>query len=145
MGRVLFEHGYQLRVHHHAPEMANNAREWRDILNNTDPKYVSLCMDLDWVHQGGQDPLSLMREAGNRVSEIHVRNSKTKLWLESVEDGDIDYRRIAGYLAQAAIYPLIVVELAYRDNTTVTRPLVDDLKRSRIYTKQVFSSLLDKT
>ena len=144
MGRTLLDKGFQLRVHHHTPEMLNNAREWRYILNNTNPEYASLCMDLDWVHQGGQDPLTLLREAGARVTEIHVRNSKDKLWLESVEDGDVDYRKIAAYLAQAALYPLIVVELAYRENTMVTRPLADDLKRSRLYTQQVFGPLLKK-
>lgn len=144
MGRTLLDKGFQLRVHHHTPEMLNNAREWRYILNNTNPEYASLCMDLDWVHQGGQDPLTLLREAGTRVTEIHVRNSKDKLWLESVDDGDVDYRKIAAYLAQAALYPLIVVELAYRDNTMVTRPLADDLKRSRLYTQQVFGPLLKK-
>lgn len=142
MGQALLEKEFQLRVHHHTPEMVNNAREWRYILHNSDPKHVSLCMDIDWIHQGGQDPLTLLREAGKRVTEIHVRNSKNNLWLESVEDGDVDYRQIAAYFAQAAIYPLIVVELAYRDNTVVTRSLPDDLKRSRIYTQQMFRALL---
>ena len=83
-------------------------------------------MDLDWVHQGGQNPLALLREAGPRVEEIHVRNSKNKLWLEAVEDGDVDYRKIAAYLKQSGLKPLIVVELAYRPNTVVTRPLEED-------------------
>jgi sugar phosphate isomerase/epimerase len=138
MGRVLRGEGFHLRVHHHTPEMVDNAREWRYILHHTDPKYVSLCMDLDWVHQGGQDPLTLLREAGTRVEEIHVRNSKNKLWLEAVEDGDVDYRKIAAYLEQSGLKPLIVVELAYRPNTVVTRPLEEDLRLSRIYTEKVF-------
>jgi inosose dehydratase len=142
MGQALREKGFQLRVHHHTPEMMNNAREWRYILDNTNPKYASLCIDIDWVHQGGQDPLALLREAGKRVSEIHVRNSKNKLWLEAVEDGDVDYRQIAAYFEEAAIYPLIVVELAYRENTVVTRPLAEDLKRSRAYTERVFAKVL---
>ena len=139
MGRLLHGKGFQLRVHHHTPEMADNAREWRYILHHTDPKYVSLCMDLDWVHQGGQDPLALLREAGSRVAEIHVRNSKDKLWLEAVEDGDVDYRKIASYLKQSGLKPLIVVELAYRPNTVVTRTLEEDLRLSRSYTEKIFA------
>jgi inosose dehydratase len=138
MGRALSEKGFQLRVHNHTPEMVNNAREWRHTLHNTDPKYVNLCLDLDWVHQGGQHPLALLREAGSRVTEVHVRNSQNMLWLEAVEDGDVDYRPIAAYLKQSGLKPLVVVELAYRDNTAVTRSLEEDLRRSRIYTEQVF-------
>lgn len=138
LGSVLRENGFQLRIHNHTPEMADNAREWRYSLHNTDPQYVTFCVDVDWVHQGGLDPLELLREAGTRVTEIHVRNSKDKLWLESLEDGDVDYRKVADLLTGEGVKPLVVVELAYRENTLVTRPLGEDLRLSRIYTEKVF-------
>jgi inosose dehydratase len=139
VGQVLRSKGYELRVHHHTPQLVENAREWRHILRNTDPQYVALCLDLDWVHQAGLAPLDLLREAGSRAHEIHVRNSKNKLWLESFEDGDIDYRPIAAYLEEQKLRPLVVVELAYRENTPVTRSLADDLRASRIYAERIFS------
>jgi len=139
LGRVLKDSGYELRVHHHTPELVANAREWRHILNNSDGQYVKLCLDLDWVHQGGFEPLDLLREAGARVREIHVRNSKDKLWLEALEDGDVDYREIAAFMKHGGLKPLIVVELAYRDNTAVSRPLVEDLRLSRVYAERVFA------
>jgi inosose dehydratase len=138
LGQTLSREGFELRVHHHSPEMADNAREWRYILNHTNPKYVWLCLDLDWIHQGDQDPISLLKEANSRVKEIHVRNSRHKLWLESVQDGDIHYGAVAAYLKSAQINPLIVVELAYRQNTVVTRSLVENLRVSRVYTERVF-------
>jgi len=99
---------------------------------------VSVCLDLDWIHQGGQDPLALLREAGSRVAGLHLRNSSQKLWLEALGDGDIDYRQVAAYLKQAELRPLLVVELAYRKETAVTRPLEDDLRLSRMYAERVF-------
>ena len=138
MGRALAEQGCELRVHHHTPEMAENAREWRFILHTTDAQFVSLCMDLDWVHQGDQDPLALLREAGRRVKELHVRNAKDKLWLEAFTAGDIDYQKIERYLETSKLKPLIVVELAYRDNTLVTRSLEEDLRLSRQYAEKIF-------
>jgi inosose dehydratase len=138
LGRALKEKGFELRVHHHTPELVNNAREWRHILHNTDPSYVAFCLDLDWAHQGGFEPLDLLKEAGSRVGEVHVRNSKDKLWLEALDDGDVDYRQVARYFRVAKLRPLIVVELAYRDNTTVTRPLGEDLRLSRIYAEKIF-------
>lgn len=138
MGWKLSRNGFQLRVHHHTPEMLENGREWRYILRNTDPKDVSLCMDLDWVHQGDQDPMALLREAGARVAEIHLRNSHNKLWIESLDYGDVDYAKVAAYLHDSALAPLLVVELAYRENTIVTRSLLDDLRLSRVYAEQMF-------
>lgn len=138
MGRALSAKGLQFRVHHHNPEMAANAREWRHILKNTDANYVSLCPDLDWMYQGGMDPLVLLREAGARVTEVHVRNSKDKLWLESFGEGDLDYVEIAATVKKLRLPPLIVVELAYRNETAVTRPLEVDLRLSRTYAEKVF-------
>ena len=138
LGQILSRNGFQLRVHNHTPEMRNGAREWRNMLRHTDPKYVSFCLDLDWVWQGGQDPFALLREAGERVTEIHVRSARDKLWLESFQTGDIDYRRVADYFRSVHKWPYIVVELAYRDETIVSRPLGEDLRLSHFYAQKVF-------
>jgi inosose dehydratase len=138
MGRELAVRGFQFWTHAHAPQMADHAREWRYNLHHTDPKYVWICLDVDWVYQGGQDPMELLREAGHRVASLHLRNSRRKVWLESFSSGDIDYRQIAAYLRRINLKPLLVVELAYMKQTVVTRPLEEDLRLSRIFAEQVF-------
>lgn len=138
LGRTLSANGLDLRVHNHTPEMVNGAREWRNTLQHTDPRFVSLCLDLDWVEQGGQEPLALLKEAGSRVHEIHARSSLHKLWLEAFGPGDIDYSTVSGYLKREGLKPLVAVELAYRENTAVTRPLYEDLQMSREYAEKVF-------
>jgi inosose dehydratase len=138
MGRTLREHGFQLRIHHHTVEMAEEAREWRHILKNTEPRYVTACMDLELVHKGGMKPNVLLREAGARITELHLRNKKKDTPLESFEDGDLDYYETAAILKQQNLKPLLVVELAYHSDTLVTRPLKDDIRVSRIYAEKVF-------
>jgi sugar phosphate isomerase/epimerase len=138
MGQRLAEHGFELRVHHHTPQLVNKAREWRYILQHTDPKYVAVCVDLDWAYEGGFEPIAFLREVGPRLREIHVRSARNKLWLEDVEDSDIDYHQVAAYLKQARLEPLTVVELAYRPATVITRPLQEDLRLSRVYVERVF-------
>jgi inosose dehydratase len=138
MGRTLAEHGFELRVHHHTPQLENNAREWRYILANTDAEHVFICVDCDWAYEGGFDPLAFLADVGGRLREIHVRSAKNKLWLEDVEDSDIDYRKIAQYLKRKDLQPLIVVELAYRPKTVVTRALGEDMRLSRIYAEKIF-------
>lgn len=138
MGRVLAQHGFQLRVHHHTPQLVNNAREWRYILRHTDPEYVYMCVDVDWAYEGGFEPIPFLREVGKRLREIHVRSAKNKIWLEDLEDSDIDYHKVAEYLNSEDLNPLIVVELAYRPATTITRPLEEDLRLSRLYAEKIF-------
>lgn len=138
MGRTLAQHGFGLRVHHHTPQLADHAREWHHILRHTDPEYVHICVDVDWAYESGFKPVPFLRNVGKRLREIHVRSAKDKVWLEAVEDSDIDYRKVAAYLKGADLHPLIVVELAYRPNTVITRPLEEDLRRSRLYAEEVF-------
>jgi inosose dehydratase len=139
LGQLLAEHDLQLRVHNHTPEMLDNAREWRSNLERTDARFVALCLDLDWVYQGDQVPLDLLREASHRITEIHVRSSRNKLWQEAYGPGDIDYQAIAQYMDKAGIRPLIAVELAYRPATEITRGLQEDLTRSRQYAEKIFA------
>jgi inosose dehydratase len=138
MGESLGAKGYELRIHNHTPEMVSNAREFRATLAGTSAKAVAICLDIDWVYQGGMDPDALLKEAGRRVTEVHVRNSKNKLWLESFGEGDLDYRKIAAEMKALKQHPSIVVELAYRDNTPVTRTLEEDLRLGREYAESVF-------
>jgi inosose dehydratase len=139
LGRTLANEGFDLRVHHHTPQLENKAREWRAILVRTDTKFVKICVDVDWAYEGGFEPIPFLREVGDRLQEIHVRSARNKIWLEEVEDSDIDYRAVAKYLRERQLRPLVIVELAYRPETVVTRSLEEDLRLSRIYTEQIFN------
>jgi hypothetical protein len=139
MGRTLSEHRLQLRVHHHTAELVEEAREWRHILRNTDPHYVTLCLDLEHAQHGGMDPNALLREAGSRVSEVHLRNKKGETPTESFGDGDIDHYKIAATIKQLNLQPLVVIELAYHADTPITRSFKEDLRLSRLYAEKVFA------
>ena len=89
----------------------------------TDPKYVTLCLDLEHAFHGGMDPNAILREAGSRTTEVHLRNKKKETPLEALEDGDIDHHEIAATIRMLRLKPLIVIELAYHPDTVVTRSL----------------------
>jgi len=138
LGWTLERDGLYLYVHQHAPEMANNAREWRHILANTDRRYVRFCLDTHWVLRGGQDVMQLLKEAGSRVGSVHLRNSVKGVWSEDFSDGDIDYRAVAAYLRSITFDGYLSVELAWDKETKLTRSLEDNLRRSREYAEKVF-------
>ena len=140
MGRVLADKGFQLRLHHHTAEMMENAREWRHLLRNTDPKFVSLCLDIEHAQHGGADPDALLREAGRRVTEVHLRNKIKETPTQAFEEGDIDYAKIAATLKQLKLKPLIVIELAYHSDTPISREFGENLRISNAYTEKLFGA-----
>jgi inosose dehydratase len=138
LGEALRKHEQRLFVHHHTPEMASNAREWRHILNHTDPAFVWLTVDTHWAYRGGQDWMGVVREAGKRLASLHLRNSVGGVWSESFGEGDLDYSKLANYLREANLHPFLVVELAYEAKTPHTRSLTENLRMGREYAERIF-------
>jgi sugar phosphate isomerase/epimerase len=95
-------------------------------------------VDVDWLKRGGQDPMTLLKEAGKRIASLHLRSMRQGVWMEEFGDGDVDYRQVAAYLREIGYQGYLVVELAYEKATAPTRPLEEDLRRSRMYAEKVF-------
>ena len=128
----------RLLVHHHNPEMMENAREWRYLLTHTEPKYTGLCMDVDWIFQGGQQAMALLTEAGSRIEDMHLRNASGGVWTESVGEGDYDYNAIAGLMKRLNYRGYLTVELAHHPKTKITRSLEENLRLSREFVEKTF-------
>ncbi len=125
----------RLVLHNHAPEMKENAREFRYLLSHAK---AGVCMDVDWVYQGGQNVLELMKEAGARIGSLHVRNARSGIWTESTDDGEYDYQAVFHQLKAAGFDGYLVVELAWNPKTTQTRSLKENLERSRLWVEKTF-------
>lgn len=138
LGWALWNSGVRLMLHQHAPELADNGREWRFMLANTDRRYMRVCLDTHWVYRAGLDVMTLLKECGSRLYGLHVRNSKGGVWTEEFGDGDIDYRAVAQELRRAGFTGYLSVELAWDKETQITRPLEESLRRSREYAARLF-------
>jgi inosose dehydratase len=138
LGAELHQQGMKLALHHHTPELADNAREWHHLLQHTNPNRVYCCVDVHWAYRGGQDVMTFIRETRNRLAVLHLRNSKQGVWTEDFGPGDVDYQKVADYLRGISFKGYLVVELAYEKNTQITRSLDEDLRLSRLYAEKVF-------
>ncbi|MGB9609885.1 MAG: sugar phosphate isomerase/epimerase family protein [Bryobacteraceae bacterium] len=138
LGWALGNAGVRLMLHQHAPELADDAREWRFMLAGTERRFLSVCLDTHWVYRAGLDVLTLLRECGPRLRGLHVRNSRGGVWMEDFGDGDIDYRAVARHLRSTGFTGYLSVELAWDRETPVTRPLEESLRISREYAEKVF-------
>lgn len=138
LGAALRERKLDLMIHQHAPELQEDAREWRHELRHTDPKLVKFCLDVDWVKRAGQDPMTLLKECAPRLLGLHLRSARQGVWMEELADGDVDYREVAAFLRQRGFQGWLTVELAYEPATRITRSLEENLRRSREYAEKIF-------
>jgi sugar phosphate isomerase/epimerase len=57
------------------------------LLKNTDPKYVSMELDILWAFFPGQDPAQLLAKYGNRYKALHMKDLKKGVERGSLSGG----------------------------------------------------------
>jgi inosose dehydratase len=140
LGAGLVKLGMRIGVHHHMPEMANHAREFHYNFDHTKPEDVGFCYDVHWVWKGGVQPADALREYGNRVVTWHLRQSRDRIWWETLDTGDVDYVWIAQYAKEHQLPRRFTVELALEGGTKVTRTVAENHRLSREYVRKVFGA-----
>ena len=75
-GKVLKENGITFKYHVHGYEFQpyGQGTLFDYLVENTDPKYVSLQMDVMWTHFGGGDPAVLLKKYGKRWVSLHLKD-----------------------------------------------------------------------
>jgi inosose dehydratase len=142
LGAELRKRGMTLAYHTHDVELRAAAREFHHMLLATDPKNVSLCLDVHWVYRGSGDSqvalFDIVKLYGKRIAELHIRQSKGGVWQETFGDGDIDYRRLVGQLRNLNVKPHLVLEQCLEKTSPNTMNAVEAHKKDLIYSRDVF-------
>jgi sugar phosphate isomerase/epimerase len=76
-GRICRQSGLRFAYHNHAFEFAalgSSGRTLFDGLLSTDPDLVELELDVFWAEYAGKDALTLIREHGDRIALLHVKD-----------------------------------------------------------------------
>ncbi|CAN5908920.1 hypothetical protein BH24BAC1_BH24BAC1_21210 [soil metagenome] len=145
LGAELRRLGLTLAYHTHDMEMRQGAREFHHMLQATDPQHVTFCLDAHWVYRGaGNSQVALfdvVRMYANRITELHLRQSKNGIWTEVFGEGDIDYPRLVRELAGRGVRPHVVLEQSVEKGSPDTLTAVDAHRKSLQYTRKVFAPL----
>ncbi len=79
-GKTLKENGLTLSYHAHGYEF----REYKEgkgtlfeyLMDNTNPEYVTLQMDVFWMKNPGQDPVALLKKYPTRWKSLHLKDRR---------------------------------------------------------------------
>jgi sugar phosphate isomerase/epimerase len=136
IGQDVRRQGMGLLYRPQIAEMRENAREWRHVLANTEPKNVAISLDVEEAIREGVNPWQLIEAAGPRLRSVYLRNVSHGTPAELLGDGDIAMTEIAAMLRQMQYDGFLIVSLpAPRRNSTVA-----NLTRSRYYAHEVFGA-----
>jgi len=75
-GELSSKAGMRLCYHNHAFEYqaTPDGRLLDVLMKTTDPKLVSLELDVMWAHVAGVDPVSILKQYGDRIPLVHLKN-----------------------------------------------------------------------
>lgn len=145
LGSLLKAQGMTLAYHNHDIELRQGAREFHHMMASTDPRYVSLCLDVHWIYRGaGNSQIALMdvvRLYGKRIAELHLRQSVGHVWSEVFGKGDIDYERLVTALVKLKVRPHLVMEQCVEDKTPDTADVVTAHRQGLKYVSEVFAPM----
>ncbi len=129
------QHGVVLNLHNHTYEVEHNLHDLKGTLARIPD--VKLGPDLNWLVRGGVDPVKFIREYGDRIVFLHLRDQKADgKWSEAMGEGDMDYAAIGKALRDIGFCGPAVIELAHEGKFKPTRPLRESLKISREFVRK---------
>jgi sugar phosphate isomerase/epimerase len=143
-GEICAKSGLKLAYHNHAFEFESaGAGTLLDVLMNTsDPKLVTLELDIMWTQVGGVDPVSILQKYGKRVTLMHLKNVAPGVGpqfnekvpreaFREVGNGAVDIPAVLRAAAKAGVQHYFVEQ-----DQTPGNPL-DSLKKSYEYLDQL--------
>jgi len=67
------EYGVRLQFHHHADSYVETRPQIDRLLAETEPEFVSLCLDTGHLAYGGGDAAALIAEHPDRIGYVHIK------------------------------------------------------------------------
>ena len=122
------EYGICLTYHHHMGTVVQNEDEVERMMEETDPKYVSLLFDTGHFKYCGADPLKMVQKYAGRIKHVHLKDIRPEIvekvkkenlsFLEGVRqgtftipgDGCIDFEPVFRVLEENGYEGYMVVE-----------------------------------
>jgi sugar phosphate isomerase/epimerase len=135
-GKALADDGIHLCYHNHAFEFdaIDGATTGMDVLiNELDPRYCGLAIDVAWVWRGRQDPATFLRAHADMITYLHLKDTDDTHWKE-LGRGKLDWPSVMAEIAKLSRCAFAAVE---QDQTYDTDPL-ESLTMSRSFLRDRF-------
>lgn len=135
LGMILRAHGLQLAYHNHDFEfspLADGSVPYDVLIENTNPKYVALQLDLFWVTKAGKDPIAYLENNPGRYFSVHIKDMDKKGDMTSVGAGEIDFEKILKVGKKYGLKYFIVEHDNPDDAFKSVEKSIESLKKIRI-------------
>lgn len=122
LGKRTADLGVTVSYHNHMNNLGERPEEVRAVLEASDPRFVKFQLDTAHYQQGGGDPAAAIREYGDRLSFLHIKDleapvpgatgdlSRSYRFVE-LGRGKVDFKKVFAALDAVSFKGWAVVEL----------------------------------
>jgi inosose dehydratase len=122
LGKRTADLGVTVSYHNHMNNLGERPEEVRAVLAASDPRFVKFQLDTAHYQQGGGDPAAAIREYGDRLSFLHIKDleapvpgatgdlSRSYRFVE-LGRGKVDFKKVFAALDAVSFKGWVVVEL----------------------------------
>lgn len=95
-GEVTLSSGIRFGYHNYTYDFTRAGSEflYDVLLAETDPRYVTMQMDVYWIVDAGQDPLAYLARHPRRYSSLHLKDRTAEGRMADLGGGAIDWMRV---------------------------------------------------
>lgn len=134
-GKLLRAEGIHLHYHNHDfefTESVGGVSIMDYFINELNPDYCDLCVDVGWVKKAGQDPVAFLQKHKAIVGYLHLKDFDDDGWCEAGR-GHVDWPALMQIIPQ-----LPNVRFAMLEQDSTRNDPLDSIRWSRTYFKQTF-------
>lgn len=140
-GQLCQQHGMKFGYHNHDFEMSklpDGQVIYEVMLQNTDPKLVTMQMDVAWVTAPGSDPLYWFSKYPGRFELLHMKDVRAtsggqhKYESTEIGQGIVKFPEILKHAAQAGARYFVVEQEEYGNKTPLEAVTIDYQQLSKL-------------
>ena len=91
LGKIIWEeHGVKLQFHPHADSHVETQKQTERFLQDTDSRYVSLCLDTGHLAYRRADVVSIIRNFPDRIGYVHIKQMDPRI-IAIAEQDDLPF------------------------------------------------------
>lgn len=127
IAKAIREQGLYFMYHNHDMEFQKIDGQLilRRLARDLSPQDMGFTLDTYWIHRGGCDPASMIREFAGRIPCIHLKDYGYGATMEAIGEGNLGWDRIFAAAADSKVDYMLVEQ----DDCNGEDPF-DCLKRS---------------
>jgi sugar phosphate isomerase/epimerase len=120
-----------ITIESHSNQVATRTEDQIEVHDMVGSPRVGVCLDVSWAYASGMDPAAAIRELGDLVLHVHLRDARRAAPLVLPGEGEVDFVEVFRALRDIGYAGPLVLELEKHCFMDYSKPIEDGIRHYR--------------